>query len=65
MPWYLVKHRDNFTYIFNVPPHEVIKCKVTSKGKDVPVLDQVPRYEEVWGSGGISPRILNFVTRWR
>jgi len=30
-----------------------------------PVLNQVPRHEDVWGSWGTAPRILNFVTRWR
>jgi len=35
------------------------------KGKDVPGLDKVPRHEDVCGSGGIAPRILNLGTRWR
>jgi hypothetical protein len=32
------------------------------KGKFLPVLDQVPRHEDVLGSGGMSPRIRNFGT---
>jgi len=27
-------------------------------------LHQIPLQEDVWGSGGISPRILNFGTWW-
>jgi hypothetical protein len=30
----------------------------------VPVLNQVPRQEDVWGCGGMAPRI-NLGTRWR
>jgi hypothetical protein len=32
----------------------------TGKGKDkvVPMLNQAQRHEDVWGSGGIAPRIL-------
>jgi hypothetical protein len=29
------------------------------------VLNQAPRHEEIWGSGGIAPRILNLGTIWR
>jgi hypothetical protein len=39
--------------------------KVKVKGKFVPVLNQAPRHEDVWGSGGIAPCILNLGTRWR
>jgi len=35
-----------------------------SNGK-VPVLNEVPRHEEVLGSGGLAPRILNLGSRWR
>jgi hypothetical protein len=31
----------------------------------VPVFNQAPRYEDVRGSGGITPHIHNFGTRWR
>jgi hypothetical protein len=34
------------------------KCKV------VPVLNQAPRHEDVLGSGGTAPRILNLGSRW-
>jgi len=49
----------------------------TFKGKVVPMLNQLPRYEhissdkstpcreEVWDSGGIAARILNLGTKWR
>jgi hypothetical protein len=30
-----------------------------------PVINQTLRHEDVWGSRGISPRILYFATRWR
>jgi hypothetical protein len=36
-----------------------VRCKV------VPVFDQVPRYEDEWGSGGIASRTPNLGTRWR
>jgi hypothetical protein len=29
------------------------------------VLNEAPRHEDVLGSGGIAPRILNLGTRWR
>jgi hypothetical protein len=32
--------------------------------KTYPLLNYVPRYEVVWESGGVSPRILNLDTRW-
>jgi len=28
------------------------------------MLNYVPRHEDVWVSGGITPRILNLSTRW-
>jgi len=28
------------------------------------VLNSAPRYEDVWGSTGIAPRILNLGERW-
>jgi len=34
-------------------------------GKIVPNLNQVPRRDIVWGSGGIDPRIPNLGIRWR
>jgi len=34
-------------------------------GKVVPVLNQVPRREDIWRSEGGGPRILNLGTRWR
>jgi len=38
--------------------------KYKSKGKVVPVLNEVPRLEDVCGSGSIAPCIPNFGTRW-
>jgi hypothetical protein len=38
---------------------------IKSKGKVVPVLNQAPRHEDVLGSGGIAPRVLDLGTRWR
>jgi len=35
------------------------------RGKVVPVFNEAPRHEDVWGSGGIAPRILKHGTRWR
>jgi hypothetical protein len=29
-----------------------------------PVIKTAPRYEDLWGSGGIAPRILNLGNRW-
>jgi hypothetical protein len=34
-------------------------------GEVLPVLHQVPRHEDVWGSGGIAPRALYLAARWR
>jgi hypothetical protein len=36
-----------------------------SKGKFVPVLNQVPSHEDALGSGGIAPCIIDLGTRWR
>jgi hypothetical protein len=38
------------------------KCKTM---KTYVVLNQAPRHEDVWGNGGIAPRILNLGTRRR
>jgi len=35
------------------------------KGKRVPVLNKAPRQEDLLGSGGIAPRILDLGTRCR
>jgi len=29
------------------------------------LLSQVSRHEDLWGSGGLAPHILNLRTRWR
>jgi hypothetical protein len=50
-----------------------IRCAKTSwmkllykgKSKVVSALNKIPRYEGVWRSGGITPRIINLYTRWR
>jgi len=33
--------------------------------KTYPVLNQAPRHEDEWGSGGIALRTFNLGTRWR
>jgi len=38
------------------------RMKLYGKWKLVPVLKKVLRHGEVWGSGGINPRILNLGT---
>jgi hypothetical protein len=40
---------------------------VTYEGKDkvVPLLNQVPSYDDVCGNGGTAPRVLNLGGRWR
>jgi hypothetical protein len=55
--WYLVKHKDNFTFYLTFSP------VLTLKGKVFSVLHKVPRHEDVWGSGSICPRILNLANR--
>jgi hypothetical protein len=39
------------------------KVKAEGKFKAVPVLNEAPRHENVLGSGGIAPRILDLGTR--
>jgi hypothetical protein len=39
--------------------------KKTKQGKVVLVLDQIPYHEDVWQSGGITPRILHLGIRWK
>jgi hypothetical protein len=46
-----------FTFTVNSHPS---KCK----GKVVPVLNWASYHEEVWGSGGVTPRILNRGGEW-
>jgi hypothetical protein len=51
----------------------LIQCKVKVKlslfltkyyaMKTYSLLNLAPRHEDVWGSGGIAPRILNLATR--
>jgi len=33
--------------------------------KPCPLLNQSPRHEETWRSGGMAPHILNLGTRWK
>jgi hypothetical protein len=42
-----------------------VKRTNKGKGKVVPVLNLAPRHEEVLGSGGIAPCILDLGIRWR
>jgi hypothetical protein len=46
-----------------MPRNRCVSCKI--KFTFVPKLNQPALYEDVWWSGGIAPRILNLVTRWR
>jgi len=39
----------------------MVKCHATK----YPELNSVPRHEDVWGSGGIPQRFLNFGTTWQ
>jgi len=34
-------------------------------GKVVPLLNYAPHPENLWGTGGIAPRILNLGPRWK
>lgn len=45
------------------PCHDVFSELAHGKGKVVPALNYAPHYENVCGSGGIVPRILNLSTR--
>jgi hypothetical protein len=44
---------------------DIIVMNYAGKGKVSSVLNQEPRHENVSGSGGIAPLILNLGTRWR
>jgi len=33
--------------------------------KIYPLINQAAHHEDIWGSGGITPHILNLDTRWR
>jgi len=45
---------------------KILDCSfVAGKGKVAPVLNQVPRHEDIGESGGIAPHILDLSTRWR
>jgi len=43
----------------------IADIRVIGKGKVVPVLNQVPCHEDIWGSGGTGSCSLNLGTRWR
>jgi hypothetical protein len=49
----------------NVTLYIVSKSGDIRKGKAVPVLNQVLRHEDVWGSGGVAPCIPNLSSRQR
>jgi hypothetical protein len=56
--------------VFSVLGHPVgqyprPRVKVKVKGEVVPVLNQAPRHEDVLGSEGIDPHILELGTKWR
>jgi hypothetical protein len=38
---------------------------IQAKGEIVPVLNYIPRHEEIWRSGDVTPHILNLGTRRR
>lgn len=44
--------------------HDIFGELGKGKGKVVPALNYAPHYENVCGSGGIVPLILNLSTRW-
>jgi len=41
------------------------EAKIKVKGKILPVLNQIPRHEDVWRSRGVVSCILNFDAGWR
>jgi len=42
------------------PRHEAL-----SNRKVVPLLNKVPRHEDVWRIGGVAPHVLKLGARWR
>jgi hypothetical protein len=53
--------RNLSIFLETANPNRYIKLKF--KGKVVPMLNYAPRHENVRGSGGIAPRILNLGAR--
>jgi hypothetical protein len=59
-------------FVMNILRCTAVKCGLVLSGawiqrlgKVDPVLDKVPRFEDVWGSGGVVLSILNVGTEWR
>jgi hypothetical protein len=44
---------------------EVVPALTKHHAMTAYLLNEAPRYEEILGSGGIAPRILNIDIRWR
>jgi hypothetical protein len=63
-------HRDNFNFIADTAVNKLRPVAMFKrsrncyiKGKVIHVLNQAPRHEDVWESGGIAPRILSLGAR--
>jgi hypothetical protein len=53
-------------FLHSLPPSALFSFLLTCiKGEVVPVPNLAPSHEDVWGSGGIAPRILDLGTRRR
>jgi len=58
--WYLIIDWTTFMLISSKSVH---LDRQTLKAKVVPVFNYELHHEDVWGSGGIAPRVLNLGTR--
>jgi len=68
---FIIKTEAQFKITSNCTNHCKVKVRFSlcltedHTMKTYPVLNHTPRHENVLGSGGIFPRILNLGTKWR
>jgi hypothetical protein len=58
------RHGTRFRFHSKWHLYSFFDVRAEGEREVVPVLNQVPRSEDVLGSGDIAPRILNLGSRW-
>jgi hypothetical protein len=65
----LLKQRSSNQFQVNGEKGKKVKmflCLTTYLAMNMyPHVNQAPHHEDIWGSGGIAPHILNLRTRWK
>jgi hypothetical protein len=64
IPIMYIRHKSGFLWHSFTPPYKACLQLYVKVQVVVPMLSQIPSHEDVDGSGGITPLILNLGTRW-